>query len=248
LTQPFASPGELLRLVDFEAIGQKTSVELPGQLFASREKVQDGFLRNQASAALSDKFGMTTPGKPVKIFKTNDHPRTNRIQVNIPHQFEEIRIFVTDDGFITVLKEMSGPIVAQIENDSIAGQQTPHESGQCALFRAHQEMKMIIEQGPGKAPGARLLQKGRKACEKILSVLIVKKDVASFDAPDNDVMQKTGNVYTGITWHTTMIAANVKIAGTSPSLDGDVPFPGRAPDRPGNHHGQWWLALPLPSQ
>jgi len=75
---------------------------------------------------------------------------------------------------------------------------------------------MIVEQRPGEAPGARLLQEEGESCEELFPVLIVKKDVASFDASDNDVMKKTGNVYAGITWHAARITENVKISGTSP--------------------------------
>ena len=76
---------------------------------------------------------------------------------------------------------------------------------------------MVVEQGPCEAAGVRLLQKEGEACEKLLPVLTFKKDVAPFDASDNDVMKKAGNIYTGITWHAKRITGNVKFPGTSPS-------------------------------
>ena len=41
--------------------------------------------------------------------------------MDIADEFQEIRIFFADDGFIPVLEEMAAPFMPLIEGDSMAG-------------------------------------------------------------------------------------------------------------------------------
>jgi hypothetical protein len=42
--------------------------------------------------------------------------------MNIPHQFKQISIFLAEDGFIPILKELSAAFMPVIEVYSITGQ------------------------------------------------------------------------------------------------------------------------------
>jgi hypothetical protein len=56
--------------------------------------------------------------------------------MNVPDQVQQICLFVTDDGFVTVLKQMAATTMAKIEGGSMAGQQPAHETGKAGLAGA----------------------------------------------------------------------------------------------------------------
>jgi 50S ribosomal subunit-associated GTPase HflX len=62
-------------------------------------------------------------------------------------------------------------------------------------------MRMIVEQGPGKAIGSGLFQQMRETVKEELSVVIIKEDLSSFDAPDDDMLNKTWIVDASGSWH-----------------------------------------------
>jgi len=46
--------------------------------------------------------------------------------MNIPDQFQEIGVFLTQNGFIPILKKMPGAAVSFVEITGVSGQQAPH--------------------------------------------------------------------------------------------------------------------------
>jgi hypothetical protein len=44
----------------------------------------------------------------------------NRIKVNVPYQLFKIGIFLANNGFVTVLKELPGTLMTAIKADDIA--------------------------------------------------------------------------------------------------------------------------------
>jgi hypothetical protein len=98
------------------------------------------------------------------------------IEVNITHQFQEIRILLAENGFVSVLKERAVSSVAPIVGDGIAGEQPPHEGGQRDATGSHQKVRVVGEQGPSKAGSGRLNQKTTEAIQKVVPVSIILKD------------------------------------------------------------------------
>jgi hypothetical protein len=46
--------------------------------------------------------------------------------VNVARQFQQVGILLTDDRFISVLKEMTGSFMAQVKINNITGQKLLH--------------------------------------------------------------------------------------------------------------------------
>jgi hypothetical protein len=57
----------------------------------------------------------------VQIWKASDDSRPDRIQVNIPHKLQQIRILLTDDRLISILEKVSNPFMPAIKTDRISG-------------------------------------------------------------------------------------------------------------------------------
>ena len=60
-------------------------------------------------------------------------------------QFQEIWIVFTDDGFVSVLKEVSITLMSAVEVDRITSKELPHANRQELLSCPRQQMKMLCE-------------------------------------------------------------------------------------------------------
>ncbi len=56
---------------------------------------------------MAEDGAVTGPGVFVEFFEVLNQLCPQGIQVDVADQFQEIRIFFTDDGFISVLEEMA---------------------------------------------------------------------------------------------------------------------------------------------
>jgi hypothetical protein len=54
---------------------------------------------------------MTTPRVAVKLVKIFNLPGTNLIQMNVENQLLEVPVFLTNDRVISVLEEMTVPVI-----------------------------------------------------------------------------------------------------------------------------------------
>jgi hypothetical protein len=106
----------------------------------------------------------------------------------ISNQFPQIGIFLTDNGFIPILKEKSMTFVPVIEIDRVSGQQSSHQSGKRYRPSAKQKMSVIRHQNPCITCRFGLRQKDREALYKILVIFPVQEYLATFNPPDHDVV------------------------------------------------------------
>jgi hypothetical protein len=55
--------------------------------------------------------------------------RSDRVEVNVEHQCQEVNILLAQDGFKAVLEKVAVPAVGLIVPQGITGQETPHDRG-----------------------------------------------------------------------------------------------------------------------
>jgi hypothetical protein len=60
---------------------------------------------------------------------------------------------------------------------------------------------MIRDQSPGVALGLGLFQDDGQAVEEGLTIRVVEEELAAFDAPGHDVLEKAGGVKSGLAGH-----------------------------------------------
>jgi hypothetical protein len=70
---------------------------------------------------------MTRPGIPVQLPQILNHPSSQRIQVNVSHEFQQVRILLANNRFVTILEEVATPLMSLIEINGMPGQQTLHD-------------------------------------------------------------------------------------------------------------------------
>jgi hypothetical protein len=111
--------------------------------------------------------------------------------MDIPDQFEEIRIFFADDRLVAVLEQMTPSLVPQVEADGIARQETPHERGQSCLTTAHEQMEMVGHECPGINAGIRFFYNLPQTVEEVPAIRVAPEDGGSIDASHHDVLQSS---------------------------------------------------------
>jgi len=47
--------------------------------------------------------------------------------VDVADQFQEIRVFFADDGFVSVLEKVTTTFVSFVEGDGVSGHETAHD-------------------------------------------------------------------------------------------------------------------------
>ena len=88
-----------------------------------------------------------------------------------------------------------------VEALGLSGQQAPHQGRQAGRTTENQEVRMIVQQRPGKNPGSHPLREAAQPRKKIISVPVVAEDFPSFDAPDHHMMERSRTVQPCLPWH-----------------------------------------------
>jgi hypothetical protein len=67
-------------------------------------------------------------------------------------------------------------------------------------------MQMIGNERPGKAVGPGLNEQCAQALQKIAPIVIILKDIGALDPSYHDMLQESGDVYSGLSWHEQSLA------------------------------------------
>ena len=132
-----------------------------------------------------------------KIINDGDDFGAQRIEMNIGDELFEVGVFLADDGFIAILKQLAVALLAMVELARVAAEQPPHQRGQPARTRAQQKMGVVVQKCPCVAGRPGLRQQISQPLDKVFAVVIVPKDLASLDAPDDHMMQNSRRIEPG---------------------------------------------------
>ncbi len=91
----------------------------------------------------------------------------------VTNQLKQIHVFLTQNGFVAILKQMSVPPVPAIIQNRIAGQQTSHDGSQGSFACSQQNMDMIGNECPSKARSFGLAYDITQTFNKIIPVLSI---------------------------------------------------------------------------
>jgi hypothetical protein len=93
---------------------------------------------------------MTAPRKGIQCLEVFHQTGSQWIQVDIPYQFVEIRGFLTQNGFVAILKKLPITLVFTIEPARVSGKKATHENGNGNSAGSQQQVNVRIEHCPGK--------------------------------------------------------------------------------------------------
>jgi hypothetical protein len=125
----------------------------------------------------------------------------NGVQVNIPNQFSKIGLFLADDGFETVLKQLAPAAMSMVKRNHITREKASHESGQWLGASSKKKVGMIGQQRPGVAFCLRLRAEILEPFNKVMTIFPAAKYSPAFYPPDHDVVQNAGSIESCCPWH-----------------------------------------------
>jgi hypothetical protein len=109
--------------------------------------------------------------------------------MNITDQFQQIGVLLTDNRFVTILKQMAAPVVFQIISDGMTRQKAAHKLRNPQGTTEYQEMDVIIHQGPSQYFRSSHLHQLTDTRDKILPVLVVKEYRAAFNSSHHHMVK-----------------------------------------------------------
>lgn len=77
--------------------------------------------------------------------------------MDVANELLEIGIFLTNNGFVSILKQIPVSSVTMIEADDVSGQQPSHHRRQRHRAGPEEQVGMVREKSPGIASGSRFL-------------------------------------------------------------------------------------------
>ena len=137
----------------------------------------------------------------IQFFKPGNNAGTDRVQVNIPDKFLQIGIFLADNGFVTILKQLAVALVAVIKTDGVTREEPSHHRGKGCQTRSEKKMGMIRDEYPCVTGRLGLGQEFSQPIEHILPIPIIYEYLSTLNPTDHDVMQDTRCVKASLSWH-----------------------------------------------
>ena len=148
-------------------------------------------------------------GIGIEEIEVLNDPGAERIEMNVPNQFEQVRFLFAENGFIAVLEKMAGSFVTLVERHGIAGKKASHDARYRRGSGPKEKMGVVREQGEGIAGGLLFGEYLAGPVDKAIPVDAVVKDRAPCDASDHQMVHRAWGVYAGMSRHKGIVSAKV---------------------------------------
>ncbi len=124
----------------------------------------------------------------------------------VAYKGKKIIIFVAEYGFVSIFEKVPGAVMSSIEVEGIPGEELSHDSGNAVLAALKKNMHMIAHKDPGIDTALPFSHRLTESLKKLGSVLVVLEDCGFVDAAHHDMMQGTGDVQSGLSWHRAILS------------------------------------------
>jgi hypothetical protein len=114
---------------------------------------------------------------------------TYGIKVYIPDQLLQVCLFLTDNGFISILKKPAVAFVAVVEAHGVSREEPSHQGGKGDESGSKEEMGVVRNEHPCVTECFGLGQEFGKALQEIIPVSVFEEDLLTVDTPDHDVVK-----------------------------------------------------------
>src|SRR3990172_9196825 len=137
---------------------------------------------------------MAAPSIFSKFLHRAYHTCPQGIQMNVPEEFQEIRLRLDGDRPEPVLEQMPHPVMPPVEIQGVSRHQAMHESGEDTVFDLKQKVKMIRQESPCQAGSPEPLKVEADPAVEFLPVLVVRENNPFLDPPRVDVVECAGEI------------------------------------------------------
>jgi hypothetical protein len=121
--------------------------------------------------------------------------------MNIPGQFQQIGVILTNNRLVPVLEQMSKSAIPPVKIDYVTRKKLAHAFRKRLLPCPDQEMKMIRQKRPGIDDPVPILTKSFYSPQEIHPIKIVPKYLAPLNPSANHVVQGSRSIQSGLSRH-----------------------------------------------
>jgi hypothetical protein len=114
---------------------------------------EGGVLRGKLPFSQQD--GVSRPGVALQRVDRDRETGSDRIQMDVANELEEIRLLFNEDALEAVLKEIARPTVDAVEDADIRAEPTLNEAGRGELSGTEPKVRMVGHERPGIESGMR---------------------------------------------------------------------------------------------
>jgi hypothetical protein len=104
------------------------------------------------------------------------------------------------------LEKITAPLVTAVECYGISGKNLSHQTAERLSAGTDKKMKVVGKQCPSVAPATGLRDACFKAGDKVVPVIVVKKDILTIQTSDNDMVNCTRNIKAFLSRHVGIVA------------------------------------------
>jgi hypothetical protein len=140
-----------------------------------------------------------------KIGKVLDDSRSKGIEMNVTDEFRQIGVFLAENGFVPILKELAVAAMPFVKRDRMTGKETGHHRVEGDCTGLHQDMGVVTEKRPRVTGSVCLVQYLPHPLDKTVLIDLITEDQSPLDAADDDVVEDAGGVETSMTGHRPMV-------------------------------------------
>jgi hypothetical protein len=110
---------------------------------------------------------------PLPVVRPFRHPGPDRVQDDIPANFEEMAVFLDQNGLVPALEQVTGPAMAFIEELRINAVQLSHAEGKVAVRGLDKKMIMVGHKAIGMTDPVVAFVDVLKGVQKVLTVCVI---------------------------------------------------------------------------
>jgi hypothetical protein len=110
-------------------------------------------------------------------------------------------IFLAKDGWVPILREMTGSAMPPVEANDVCGQQPAHHCCDRYIAGLLQQIKMIPYQTPGIIRGMGLVSDPSQPIKKIIAICVIREDDRTFHPHRHTMVPGAWGIYSGCSPH-----------------------------------------------
>lgn len=111
--------------------------------------------------------------------------------MDIAHQLPEVSVFLTQDGFEAIVKQMADAPVSLVERHGVAGEQRAHRAADRPIPGARKDVKVIRHKRKGVDRKCAQLDQAIEPVKEVSAVAVGDEDGAAFDPAPYQVMERS---------------------------------------------------------
>jgi len=195
------SPGQFPEMTLCNTLPHKTAIFPEGFAPGASPLRLNCFRIHPGILSPADDCLMTAPGITIQLRYRLDDSSPDWIEMDIADKRQKVVVFIAQDGFVSVLKQVAGATMAPVEILRVPGEDFPHDTGNAGLSTLEKKMHMIGHKDPSVYCAVPFPNIQSKAFKKQTPILIVNEDIRLVYAPNHYMVQCARGIESGLSWH-----------------------------------------------